>query len=227
MKTSQRGINDLILSEGLVTKAYKDSVGVWTIGVGHTAAAGPPSPKAGMTITRQEAIDLLAKDLGKYEATVNRVLPDVPQHVFDGAVSFHFNTGSIAKATWPKLYKAGKLKEAKSSFLTWNKPPEIMKRRKREASLIFDGIYATKAVAEPQGAPQAAPVPQPAPVPPPPAVEPPVAAPESSTGIAPSTAAKAGVVATFIAAAGGWWTFGIVAALAIVVVAYLVYRNRK
>jgi len=227
MKTSQRGINDLILSEGLETKAYKDSVGVWTIGVGHTAAAGPPAPKAGMTITRQEAIDLLAKDLGKYEATVNRVLPDVPQHVFDGAVSFHFNTGSIAKATWPKLYKAGKLKEAKSSFLTWNKPPEIMKRRKREASLIFDGIYATKAVAEPQGAPQAAPVPDPAPVPPPPAAEPPVAAPESSTGIAPSTAAKAGVVATFIAAAGGWWTFGIVAVLAIAVVAYLVYRNRK
>lgn len=226
MKTSQRGINDLILSEGLETKAYKDSVGVWTIGVGHTAAAGPPAPKAGMTISRQEAIDLLAKDLGKYEATVNRVLPDVPQHVFDGAVSFHFNTGSIAKATWPKLYKAGKLKEAKSSFLTWNKPPEIMKRRKREASLIFDGIYATKAVAEPQVAPQAAPVPDPAPVPPSPAVESPAAAPESSKTPAGAVAGAGGTLAVLAGVFGDWWWVVALGGVALVVAIILLNRKK-
>jgi len=232
MKTSQRGINDLILSEGLVTKAYKDSVGVWTIGVGHTAAAGPPAPKAGMTITRQEAIDLLAKDLGKYEATVNKVLPDVPQHVFDGAVSFHFNTGSIAKATWPKLYKAGKLKEAKSSFLTWNKPPEIIKRRKREAALIFDGTYATRPVA---GEPQVSDQPVIPDTPPPVMPKPVPAAPEAPERPLPSNGAAAAVIVTggglttAAAAINDWRVWlGLVACIGIAgLITYLVYRNRK
>ena len=229
MKTSQRGINDLILSEGLRTTAYKDSVGVWTIGVGHTAAAGPPSPKAGMVITRQGAIDLLTTDLAKYEATVSKVLGEVPQHVFDGAVSFHFNTGAIARATWPKLYKAGKLKEAKSSFLTWNKPPEIVKRRKREAALIFDGVYATAAVT--QGAPQTASEPAPSPPPPDVPAEPPTPLPESpspgpSAGVSVDTAATAGAAATVLAGLGGWWTFAIVAGIAIAVVAFLLIRRR-
>jgi len=228
MKTSQRGINDLILSEGLETKVYKDSVGVWTIGVGHTAAAGPPAPKAGMTITRQEAIDLLAKDLAKYEATVNKILPDVPQNVFDGAVSFHFNTGSIAKATWPKLYKAGKLKEAKSSFLTWNKPPEIMKRRKREASLIFDGIYATKPVV---GQPQVSDQPVIPDTPPPVMPKPVPAAPEAPKAAPPrndaaGTVAAGGLLAALVGAVGNWWwlALGIVA---VAIVIGLILHNRK
>ena len=32
---------------------YQDSVCVWTIGYGHTAEAGPPTPKAGMKITEK------------------------------------------------------------------------------------------------------------------------------------------------------------------------------
>lgn len=232
MKTSQRGINDLILSEGLRTTAYKDSVGVWTIGVGHTAAAGPPAPKAGMVITRQGAIDLLTTDLVKYEATVNRVLPGIPQHVFDGAVSFHFNTGAIARATWPKLYKAGKLKEAKSSFLTWNKPPEIMKRRKRESALIFDGVYATPAVT--QGASQTAPAPALSPPPPDiPATDPepvfyPNPAPSGGVAVPTGVILAGGGLTTVVAAINDWRVWlGFAACMGIAaLIAYLVYRDR-
>lgn len=74
---------------------------------------------------------------------------------------------------------------------------------------------------------QTAPVPQPAPVPPPPAVEPPVAAPESSGVVPAATAAKIGAIATMFSTLGGWWTLIPVALIAIAVVAYLVYRNRK
>ena len=111
MKTSPRGIEDLISSEGLRLTAYRDSVGVWTIGYGHAATSGrAPIPKAGMTITKQEAMDILKRDLAEaYEPAVNAVLPNVPQHVFDGAVSFHFNTGAIRKAAWVGKYKAGPL----------------------------------------------------------------------------------------------------------------------
>lgn len=143
MKTSQRGIEDLVLSEGVVTKAYRDSVGVWTIGVGHAATSGrPPVPKAGMTITRQRAFEILADDLSElYERDVNRMLGTVPQHVFDGAVSFHFNTGAIKRASWVGKYKAGDMAGARKAFMSWNKPPEIIGRRKREAELIFEGKY--------------------------------------------------------------------------------------
>lgn len=162
MKTSPRGIEDLVLSEGLRTKAYRDSVGVWTIGVGHAATSGlPPIPKAGMVITRQQALDLLATDLARYEVAVNAVLPNVPQHVFDGAVSFHFNTGAIRKASWVAKYKAGDMAGARKSFMDWRKPPEIIGRRTREAELIFEGKYRSKPVAP---APAPKPVPAPAPV---------------------------------------------------------------
>jgi lysozyme len=145
MKTSPRGIEDLVLSEGLRTKAYRDSVGIWTIGVGHAATSGkPPIPKAGMTITRQEALDILARDLAEREVTVSRVLGPVPQSVFDGAMSFHFNTGKIKVASWVAAYKRGDMKEAERLFMLYNKPSEIIGRRKREADLIFRGKYHSK-----------------------------------------------------------------------------------
>jgi len=145
MKLSARGREDIALSEGVRTTAYRDSVGVWTIGIGHTASAGPPAPKAGMKLTRAEVMDIFAKDVAKFEARVTKALGDVPQNVFDGAVSFDFNTGGIDKASWVAAYKRGDMAEARRRFLLWNKPSEIIGRRKREAALIFDGVYATPA----------------------------------------------------------------------------------
>lgn len=147
MNISDRGLADLILSEGLRTKAYRDSVGVWTIGYGHAATSGrPPIPKAGMTITKAEAMEILKRDLAEaYEPAVRKALGSVPQHVFDGAVSFHFNTGAIGKASWVGKYKAGDMAGARKAFMQWRKPPEIIGRRTREAELIFDGKYHTKA----------------------------------------------------------------------------------
>lgn len=150
---SEQGLNDLILSEGLKTRAYRDSVGVWTIGYGHAATSGrAPVPKAGMTITKAEAMEILKRDLAEaYEPAVRKALGPVPQNVFDGAVSFHFNTGGIAKASWVGKYKAGDMAGARKAFMQWRKPPEIVGRRTREAGLIFDGKYHSKPVS---GTPQ-------------------------------------------------------------------------
>ena len=74
MRTSERGVAFIAALEGVVTRAYRDVAGVWTIGVGHTAAAGPPKPVAGMTISRAEAFRILAGDLPRYEARVDRAL---------------------------------------------------------------------------------------------------------------------------------------------------------
>lgn len=79
----------------------------------------------------------------------------------------------------------------------------------------------------PGGVPTTETAADPAPVPPPPAVEPPVASPESAGGVPAATAAKVGAIATMFSTLGGWWTLIPVALIAIAVVAYLVYRNRK
>src|SRR5690606_30868992 len=92
MKTSDAGASFIIGHEGVVTRAYRDPAGVITIGIGHTAAAGPPTPTLGMTITRAEAEAIFRRDLAKHERRVSETLGAVRQHVFDGAVSFDFNT---------------------------------------------------------------------------------------------------------------------------------------
>src|SRR5271166_3742756 len=94
MDISQAGWTALAGREGIRTLAYKDSVGVWTIGVGHTAAAGLPNPCAGMEISHQAALDLFKLDLRQYVAEVNRAVKvDCTQNQFDAMVSLCFNIG--------------------------------------------------------------------------------------------------------------------------------------
>lgn len=171
MKTSPRGIEDLVLSEGLKTTAYRDSAGVWTIGVGHTASAGSPAPKAGMKITVAEAKAILARDLATFEARVNKQFPrGLPQHAFDGAVSFDFNTGAIDRASWVTQYKMGQMGPAEQRLKLWNKAggkvvQGLVNRRQAEADLIFRGIYRSKASLNPEPVPPPPDIPSPIPHP--------------------------------------------------------------
>ena len=81
------------------------------------------------------------------------------------------------------------------------------------------------------GAPQAAPKPAPSPPPPDIPAEPPTPLPESPSpapegGVSVSKVATAGAAVTALASLGGWWTFGIVAVVAIAVVAFFIIRSR-
>ncbi len=87
MKTSTNGLLALINHEGIVLSSYRDSAGVWTIGVGHTAAAGPPKPGPGLRITLEQAIRLFGEDIRRYEAGVERAVKvSLKQHEFDAPV---------------------------------------------------------------------------------------------------------------------------------------------
>ncbi|PKP73905.1 MAG: hypothetical protein CVT84_11205 [Alphaproteobacteria bacterium HGW-Alphaproteobacteria-6] len=44
MHMTDRGLMALVRHEGLVPGPYLDVKNVWTFGIGHTAAAGPPDP---------------------------------------------------------------------------------------------------------------------------------------------------------------------------------------
>jgi len=152
MRTSDKGLAFLACHEGMVLRAYKDAVGMWTIGIGHTAAAGPPVPKPGMRIDEIDAMKLFMKDIERYEGDVRRVLHGVavPQHVFDAMVSFHFNTGAIGRARFVRTIRevfsgggdveAG-LARAGRQLMYWRKPRAIIGRRKREYALLVHGDY--------------------------------------------------------------------------------------
>jgi len=146
MRTSPRGVAFIAAHEGVVTHAYRDAAGRWTIGVGHTAAAGPPTPVAGMAIDRARAFEILANVLAGFERRVSAALPGVAQHEFDGAVSFDFNTGAIDRASWVERFRAGDGTAARRGLMAWTKAggrtlAGLVRRRQDEARLIFDGDY--------------------------------------------------------------------------------------
>jgi lysozyme len=149
VKTSDAGIYALALHEGIVPGPYKDSVGVWTYGIGHTAGAGAPDP-AKMARGMPRDLDAALRavfaqfraDLPKYEAGVNRAVKvPISQAQFDALVSFHYNTGAIGKASFVKRLNAGDVAGAAKGFMAWNKPAEIIPRRKAEQELFAKGTY--------------------------------------------------------------------------------------
>ena len=152
MKIAPPGVLELAEHEGIVLGPYLDSVGVWTDGVGHTAAAGGANPaKMAKVDTRRWSKDqvrsaLLDKlrqfdaDLDRYEERVGTAIKvALKQHQFDALVSFDFNTGGIFRAKLTEAINRGNL--SGDGFMGWVRPKEILKRRKAEQALFRTGKY--------------------------------------------------------------------------------------
>lgn len=107
MITSNEGIKLIQQFEGLRLKAYQDSVGVWTIGYGHTLNVKP-----GDVITQTQAVEFLKQDIQHVEKALNK-FTGFNQHQFDALVSFFFNvgTGWITKGGFDKLFISQKWDE--------------------------------------------------------------------------------------------------------------------
>lgn len=146
MKVSREGIVEIAAHEGIVNMPYRDSRGIWTVGVGHTAGAGAPDPAKlpkGKRLSLDEVFEIFARDLAKFERRVNRAVKvPVAQHEFDALVSFDFNTGGIDRATLVKHLNAGDRDRAATAFMNWRKPPEIIDRRAKEMELFRAGTYS-------------------------------------------------------------------------------------
>lgn len=90
MKISENGRNLIAEFEGLRLQAYQDSVGVWTIGYGHTQGVVP-----GQIITVAKANQLLDQDIQTHASGIFKyVQVQLNQNQFDALVSFHFNLGA-------------------------------------------------------------------------------------------------------------------------------------
>lgn len=142
MKTSAAGRAAIAQREGNRLKAYRDTKGIWTIGVGHTAAAGEPRPKAGLIISAKQSDDILERDLADVERAVNSAVKvPVTQNQFDAMVSLAFNIGAggFKRSTVVKRLNAGDVAGAGEAFMMWNKPPEIIGRRRTERKQFLSG----------------------------------------------------------------------------------------
>lgn len=146
MKTSAAGRAAIKQREGVVLSAYKDSVGILTIGVGHTSAAGPPTVYKGMKITAAQADEILSRDLAIFEKGVSQAVKvPLSQNEFDALVSFAFNVGvgAFQKSTLVKELNKGNRYGAANELLRWNKAGgKVLKgltnRRKAERDQFLD-----------------------------------------------------------------------------------------
>ncbi len=133
--TSPAGRAALMAREGCRLEAYRDSVGVPTIGVGHTGRSSPPAIAMGLCITQAEADAIFARDLAPFEAAVNRaVTAELATNQFDACVSLAFNIGAAGFAGSTVVHKlnAGDPAAAADAFLMWVHPPELRQRRNGE-----------------------------------------------------------------------------------------------
>ena len=94
MRVNQAGIELIKSFEGCRLRAYVDTVGVWTIGYGHTSMAGPPKVVPGMRITEDEAEEILKRDVEKFANKIKPLIKvELNDNQFSALVSFAYNVG--------------------------------------------------------------------------------------------------------------------------------------
>lgn len=136
--TNQAGIDLIKKFEGLRTKAYKDAVGIWTIGYGHIK-----NVQGGQRISEAEAESFLRSDLHTAESAVERsVKVALSDNQFGALVAFTFNVGSgaLASSTLVRKLNAGDYSAVPEQLNRWvkaggNTLSGLVKRRKSEGDL--------------------------------------------------------------------------------------------
>ena len=126
--------------EGLRLTAYQDSVGVWTIGYGHTG----PEVHHGQCISEIEAETLLRSDLASAVRAERKAIEvDLAQHQFDALVDFCFNLGrgSFLGSSLLRYVNQGEFDSATVQFGLWVHAggkvlPGLVRRRAAEAALF-------------------------------------------------------------------------------------------
>ena len=136
--------------EGCKLTAYRDPIGVWTIGYGTTARAGLGIiPTAGMTITQAEADQLLADGLNKFADQIRPMInAGLNDNQFGASVSLAYNIGVHAFSTSSALkhINAGDYDKAANSILLFNKAggkvlKGLVRRREAERKLFLTPVF--------------------------------------------------------------------------------------
>jgi lysozyme len=142
MAIAKSTLSFITKEEGVRYRAYQDSKGLWTIGVGHLIKSNEPHLMKA-TLTQEDVDKLLESDL-KWcdEAVASSVRVPLTQPQYDALYSLCFNIGEtqFKKSTVVKRLNTGDYKGAADAILMWNKPAVLENRRKRERDLFLSTI---------------------------------------------------------------------------------------
>ena len=142
MKISEDGLELIKKFEGCETTAYQDSVGVWTIGFGHTKGV-----EEGQTCSIEDAESMLANEMDEYEGYINNMVKvDLQQHEFDALVAWVYNLGptNLGESTMLKVLNGGQFDRVPDEMNRWTRAGgEILEglvRRRQAESLMFQNL---------------------------------------------------------------------------------------
>ncbi len=144
MKMTDEGLALIKRFEGLRLVAYRDAVGVWTIGYGHTSMAGEPIVKPDLRITGDEAHAILARDVEAFARGVRELVTvNISDAQFSALVSFAYNVGlgAFKRSSVLAAVNAQHFDAVPRRFSLWSKAggrilPGLVKRRAAEAALF-------------------------------------------------------------------------------------------
>lgn len=153
MQINKEALDLIKKFEGFEPKAYKDPVGIWTIGYGTTARAGVGiDPKSGMTITEKEATYYLEKAVSKFATQIKPLIKKpINDNEFGAFVSLAYNIGpsAFANSTALKRFNLGDKQGAADAMLWFNKAGGkvlrgLERRREAERALFLKPVKAQK-----------------------------------------------------------------------------------
>ncbi len=141
MKLSEKGLEFIKKSEGCKLCAYRDSVGIPTIGWGHTKGV-----RMGTVITFKQAESYLKEDIEPCERLLNSLGVSFRQEQFDALVSWIFNlgTGKFTTSTLKRhIVSRRSEEEIADQIIRWiyagDKPLLGLKRRRIAEANMYVG----------------------------------------------------------------------------------------
>ena len=147
MKLDKKGIDLILIFEGLKLKPYLCSAGVPTIGYGSTYYENGTKVKlSDPKITKERAIELFKNTIEKYEKAVNELIKvTLTQNQFNALVSFTYKVGisALKVSTLLKKVNANPSDETiKNEFEKWvdaggKQVQGLLNRRKKEVEMYF------------------------------------------------------------------------------------------
>ena len=147
MKITKEGLALIRRFEGFRAEAYRDPVGVWTIGYGHTSMAGTGAVAPGQKMSEADAAALLAGDVENFSTGVARLLKrEISPQRFSALVSFAYTVGlgNFGGSSVLKAVNAGAFDAVPRRLQLWVKAagrvlPGLVRRRAAEAALFASG----------------------------------------------------------------------------------------
>jgi lysozyme len=132
----------LVQFEGKRNKAYQDSKGLWTIGIGHLIK--PTEQHLLHAVLTDEQVEELFRSDLKWcdEAIATSVKVSITQNQYDALTSLCYNIGDtqFKKSSVVRTLNEGNYAAAAEHFLDWVNPSVLKPRRQKEKELFLSPI---------------------------------------------------------------------------------------